>query len=70
MNIQSILHSQEENLHQLKIEHWNPQSLCRQELGNYNTANGRDVSHENMLIVCSGENANPNLRLCDTSRTP
>ncbi len=63
-------YSEEEKLHHLKIEHWYPQSLCRQDFANYNTVNGRDVSHENMLIVCPGENVNPNFTHCDTSRTP
>lgn len=55
-------------LHLLKIEHWYPQSLCQQE-ASFNTLNGRDVSHENMLIVCPGENANPKFTHCDSSRT-
>lgn len=57
-----------ENLHHLKIEHWYPQSLCEDEPF-YNTPNGRDVAHENMLIVCPGENVNPKFTHCDSSRT-
>lgn len=61
-------YSDEEKLHHLKIEHWYPQSLCKGE-ANYNSPNGRDVAHENMLIVCPGENVNPNFTHCDSSRT-
>lgn len=57
-----------EKLHHLKIEHWYPQTLCENE-PYYNTPNGRDVSHENMLIVCPGENVNPDFTHCDTSRS-
>ena len=29
-----------------------------------------DVAHENMLLVCPGENTNPDFRHCDSSRAP
>lgn len=58
---------EDEFLHRLKIEHWYPQSLCKAEV-NYNTINGMDVCHENMVIVCPGQNVNPNFTHCDSSR--
>ena len=61
-------YSEMNKLHHLKIEHWYPQSLCQAE-AHYNTPNGRDVAHENMLIVCPGENVNPKFTHCDSSRT-
>jgi len=62
-------YSEEEKLHHLKIEHWYPQSLCKLDTS-YNTINGIDVSHKNMLIVCPGKNVNPDFTHCDTSRSP
>lgn len=60
-------YSEEDKLHHLKIEHWYPQSLCKQE-PNYNTLTGLDVTHDNMLIVCPGYNSNPKFTHCDSSR--
>lgn len=57
----------EDKIHQLKIEHWYPQALCKREI-EYKTLNGRDIAHENMLIVCPGKNVNPDFSHCDTSR--
>lgn len=62
-------YSEKGKLHHLRIEHWYPQTLCKGE-ANYDTPNGRDVAHENMLIVCPGQNINPNFTHCDSSRTP
>lgn len=60
--------SEEAKLYHLKIEHWYPQKLCK-IAPDYNTPNGNDVAHENMLIVCPGQNANPDFTHCDSSRT-
>lgn len=60
--------SSDDKLHHLKIEHWYPQSLCKLEKGIYDTINGKDVAHQNMIIVCPGENVNPNFKHCDSSR--
>jgi hypothetical protein len=62
--------SSDDKLHLLKIEHWYPQSLCKLEVGIYDTLNGKDVAHQNMIIVCPGENVNPNYKHCDGSRSP
>lgn len=59
----------EESLYHLKIEHWYPQHFCKQE-PYYETVDGMDLQHSNLLIVCGGENANPKYRHCDSSRTP
>ncbi|HAY3544429.1 TPA: hypothetical protein JRX92_002814 [Elizabethkingia anophelis] len=64
-----LLDDDEESLHKLKIEHWYPQTLCKAE-PNYNTVDGLDLAHQNLLIVCNGENVNPNYNHCDSSRTP
>lgn len=62
-------YSTDDKLHLLKIEHWFPQTLCQKEKV-YNTVDGRDISHRNMLLVCPGNNVNPDFSHCDTSRTP
>jgi len=60
-------YEQENKMHHLKIEHWYPQTLCKTE-PEYNTINGRDIAHQNMMLVCPGSNVNPNFLHCDSSR--
>ncbi|MCT3773145.1 hypothetical protein HZQ69_07510 [Elizabethkingia anophelis] len=64
-----LLSDEKEYLYQLKIEHWYPQHFCKQE-GHYETVDGMDLQHSNLLIVCGGESVNPKYKHCDSSRTP
>ncbi len=49
------------------IEHWLPQHEC-ENLPTYGTPAGEDISHDNLIAVCLGNNANPYFKHCDKSR--
>lgn len=63
-----LLVDSKEELKRMKIEHWKPQSKCEQD-DNYGTIDCDDLNHQNMLLVCAGENQNPRYNHCDSART-
>jgi len=59
--------NKEIGLNTSSIEHWLPQHEC-ENLPTYGTPAGEDISHDNLIAVCLGNNDNPYFQHCDKQR--